>query len=117
MHKLVKIFFVLIFAFVFGCQNQYYDEPPLHAAAMRGSIKKVKQLIKEGASVNGVNKQGATALHWAASKGHEDIVEYLVRHGANVNALTNKGSTPLKLANDFHHKKVIKLLQGYGARM
>ncbi len=43
---------------------------PLHDAAWRGDVAAVRQLVKDGADVNGTDDMGATALYWAARGGH-----------------------------------------------
>lgn len=99
-----------------GCWQDPYAEPPLHAAAIRGDLDKVKNILKSGVGVNSKSKTGATALHWAAFKGHYDVALYLIKNGADVNALTNKGSTPFRLATTHKKIQVVKLLKQYGGR-
>ena len=112
-HRLLATGLIL---FGLACHNPLYDEPPLHDAAKRGNLKKVKQLLKEGVPVNSRNREGATPLHWAAFKGHAEVAKLLLKKGASVNALTKKGSSPLRLANDYDQKEVVKVLKRYGAK-
>ena len=44
----------------------------------------VKCLIKHGADINKVNKNGETPLFWACYSRHEVIVIYLVENGAEI---------------------------------
>ena len=100
-----------------ACGPGYFDEPPLHDAAMRGDVEKVQALIKKGEDVNGVNSEGATPLHWAAFKGHVEVARVLLANGAQVNALTKKGSSPLRLATTHKQTKMIRYLQSRGGRV
>ena len=116
-HMYQKLLLSIIIAGSFlSCSNPYYDEPPLHDAAMRGNVEKVKELIEDGHKPSAKNKEGATPLHWAAFKGHVDVAKILIKNGAKVNALTNKGSTPLRLATTHKQNEMIKFLKSKGAR-
>lgn len=55
----------------------------------------VKQLLHEGADVNGRGEDGSTALHRAYSL---EVVEYLVEHGAHINVVNELGYTPLMMS-------------------
>jgi len=119
MNKLIRtaaLLLVTLFALA-ACGPGYYDEPPLHDAAKRGDVEKVKALIAEGASVHAVNSEGATPLHWAAFKGHVGVAKVLLAKGADVNALTRKGSSPLRLATTHKQNEMIRYLQSRGGRV
>ncbi|MGL9726347.1 MAG: ankyrin repeat domain-containing protein [Wolbachia sp.] len=64
---------------------------------MSGNVEKAKGLIKAGASVHSVDKNGQTSLHHAAQRGYMNLVEYLIKREANINAVDNFGNTPLHL--------------------
>ena len=58
---------------------------PLVAAAYEGNLKKVKSLIRGGASLEAsspLDSRRARALHVAASLGHTSVVKYLLKKGA-----------------------------------
>src|SRR6266702_5988082 len=57
----------------------------LWAAAKKGDVKAVKELIDKGADVNAATPYGATALSYAADKGHLEVVKLLLANKANVN--------------------------------
>merc|ERR1711865_106174 len=61
----------------------------LHAAAARGCIEVVMQLLEHGADVNIKNNTVNTPLHVAAESGHTDVCHVLVQAGADV-LITNK---------------------------
>ena len=117
MKKAIRFLFLLIPLLAAACGRGYFDEPPLHDAAMRGDVEKVTTLIREGESVHGVNSEGATPLHWAAFKGHVEVARVLLAHGAEVNALTKKGSSPLRLATTHKQTAMIRYLKSRGGRV
>ena len=98
---------------------------PLHAAAWRGDVALVQQLVQQGADVNTPDAAGFTPLYWAAQGGHrigphlcgtEDpervrIVSALLDLGANPNLPDRRprrpggssGWTPVFVA--LHHQQ------------
>jgi ankyrin repeat protein/sugar lactone lactonase YvrE len=58
---------------------------PLHDAAAAGDVTASRELVKNGADVNAVEKDGATPLLQAVLSGREDAVGVLVDAGAEVN--------------------------------
>ncbi|MEP7116423.1 MAG: ankyrin repeat domain-containing protein [Acidobacteriota bacterium] len=80
-------------------------------AAMRGDAAAVRDLLAHGASVNGAQGDGMTALHWAAERGHRDLAIALLAAGANVSAVTRLGGfMPLHLAARAGHADVVSVL-------
>ena len=55
----------------------------LHAAAVKGHLELVRELLKRGASVDLPNSVGGTALMHAALNGHLSILLVLLQHSAN----------------------------------
>ncbi|XP_071114505.1 ankyrin repeat domain-containing protein 49-like [Haliotis cracherodii] len=86
----------------------------LAAAAASGDISSVRQLLVQGADVNGLSSDGMSPLAVAAFWGYADIVEELLKAGADVNLL-NRGTlwTPLHCASFQAHGKVILKLMPY----
>jgi ribosomal protein L14E/L6E/L27E len=71
------------------------------AAARSGSIPMVEWLVKRGAPVDALDKEGLGAFHIAASLGHAPLVQYLMdKHpkAFNVSKALPDGRTPLQLA-------------------
>ncbi|MBS3920304.1 MAG: ankyrin repeat domain-containing protein [Deltaproteobacteria bacterium] len=78
-------------------------------AVQGNEIKKVKDLIAQGASVNARNEFGETPLHLAQSK---EMAELLLSKGADIHAKDDEfGMTPLFNAS----KEIFKLLISKGA--
>ncbi len=67
----------------------------LQSAAQAGDLQQVQDLLAAGASVNGVDAEGNTALHLAAFNGHEEVVKALLAAGADANAQDAQGWTPI----------------------
>ena len=72
---------------------------PLLWAAVTGRAEAIELLIRSGADVNAVDRDGGTALLAAAFLGHEKATHVLVQNGAKVNAANKRGDTPLDVAN------------------
>lgn len=65
---------------------------PLYVAVLKGSISKCKTLVKYGADINKVCKNGLTPIF---ASDRLDITTFLVTKGANVKAVTVWNTTPL----------------------
>lgn len=88
---------------------------PLILASNQGDIKKVNQLLDQGADVN-EDDIGFTSLIHAAREGHIDIVKLLLKRGANVNARSDDWNiTALHFAVDRGHIDVVRCLLAKGA--
>lgn len=67
-------------------------------------VECLEWLVKIGADVNAVDKNGETAMHGAAYKNLPKAVEFLSTHGAKIevwNQKNKQGSTPLLIAEGF----------------
>ena len=71
--------------------------PLIHAADMGHNIC-VNLLLKAGADMNRINKDGQTCLMAAAVNGYDKVVAALIKAGADVNQKDNKQNTALMLA-------------------
>lgn len=73
------------------------DRFALHAAAQRGDVALVQELLARGAPVNVFDEIGMTPLHYAAKEGHVPVLDLLLRAGAEVDAQDPRviGNTPL----------------------
>ena len=88
---------------------------PLHRAAQRGDLDKVKSLVKS-VGVNNRQYDNRTPLCSAASNGKLEMVKFLVGSRAEVNAAYGY-KTPLYCAAEQGHLKVVKLLVESGANV
>lgn len=81
-------------------------ETRLHRAAIRGEVRRIKELISEGADVNVKDFAGWTALHEACNRGYYDVAKQLLAAGAEVNTKGLDDDTPLHDASNNGHFKV-----------
>ena len=82
---------------------------------LRGACGELRELMADGADVNGGDYDRRTALHLGAAEGHLDVVDFLIAHGADVNAQDRwRGHTSERCASD--HQNVVELLKSHGAR-
>lgn len=88
---------------------------PLQIAAFKGSLKIVKTLVQNGASVHYREPYNITALHEAAGNGHTAVVKYLLSVGADINAETKDKVTPLMCAAAWGYLEAVKCLLENGA--
>jgi len=65
---------------------------------MAGHAEAAQLLIKKGAKINGINRDGATPLHASAFFGQTEIVELFIKNKANLNIANRDGETPLDSA-------------------
>ena len=95
-------------------------------AAWEGEIQEIKDLIAEGANVNGKDVEGDTALHIAVMRNRTDIAELLIANAADLNAKSEASdskfsmrsptaSTPLQIAVFEGYLEMAKLLLAKGA--
>jgi len=113
----IFIYWMILFFFIFpglsisqskAVLEKEIDKQLLEAV-QGNKIKKAKDLIAQGASVNARNEFGETPLHLAQSK---EMAEFLLSKGADIHAKDNEfGMTPLFNAP----KEIFKLLISKGA--
>lgn len=109
-------FALVLLAFLAWCSSALCD--PIHDAARKGDLAKVKALVKDNpALISSMDKSGYTAMHIAAYNDHADVVAFLLDSGAEVNARSKIGGfTPLDQALAcFNHKDTVPLLLAHGA--
>ena len=98
--------------------------PPLHEAVWINAIlyktkqerncsdQILRELIKRGAFVSGVDSMGRTPLHIAAENNSVPAAQLLIQSGAKVMPRDEKGRTPLDMAQS---TEMIRLLKRHGA--
>jgi ankyrin repeat protein len=83
--------------------------------SQEGNLKKVKELIKNGAKIDILDEYSASALFYASASGHLNIVEFLAKNGADLNIQSSFGYTPLIIATRNDKFNVVKFLTENGA--
>src|SRR5215203_5410630 len=108
--------FALMFAVLVTAAMSAQVVSSVADAAAKGDKTTVRQLLKDGADVNGAQGDGMSALHWAAERGDVELAETLIFAGANIGAVTRIGQyTPLHLAAQAGNTDVAKALLKGGA--
>src|SRR6266480_1935699 len=79
-------------------------------AAADGDANIVRELLAEGADVNGTTEGGRTALMLSALLGHEEIVTLLLNAGANAQLQDKVGLTALDWATRRGFARIIQLI-------
>ncbi|XP_010117024.1 PREDICTED: nuclear factor NF-kappa-B p100 subunit-like, partial [Chlamydotis macqueenii] len=92
---------------------------PVHLAVKARSLACLDLLVRKGADVNAVERQGGrTPLHLAVEMENLNMATHLVKKlGADVNSRTFAGNTPLHLAAGLGSPTLTKLLLKAGADM
>jgi ankyrin repeat protein len=111
--------FTLLILLTLAIFAGYYlitKEKPIHKAAYKGDLKKVKQIIdRDPAQVNVQDWMDHTPLYLASCKGHTEIVDFLLAHNANTELGNNLNERPLAVAAEFGHYNTVKTLLMHGA--
>ena len=75
----------------------HFEMPPLTWAVTTGQTEAAELLLKNGADINGRNRDGNTALHLAVFLGRAEMTELLLKNGANLNTKNDDGATAVAL--------------------
>jgi ankyrin repeat protein len=67
----------------------------------------VQELLKHGAKVNTLNKEGFTLLYLSIENGHVGIFRELLNNGAKVDIANTDGWIPLHVAAKFGHMEIV----------
>lgn len=96
--------------------GEYERFTPLCGAAIGGRLGLIRQMLKDGAMVDGGRNTVSTPLMQAVRHYHLDAVRCLVEHGADVNRYHHwSGETPLDMALDYNHQAAADYLRKRGA--
>ncbi|MBU1109115.1 MAG: ankyrin repeat domain-containing protein [Candidatus Riflebacteria bacterium] len=90
--------------------------PHLWAAAKKGDVKKLQELLQAGAEINSQNDSKETALHIAAQSGQLEAVKYLLSQGSRVDIPDDKGRNPATSASENMKREVFDFLVQNGAK-
>lgn len=83
-------------------------------AAAAGARERVEALVKSGANVNAVGRDGVTPLLWALSAQNKRGVASLLDFGANPNYVAPSGFSPISLASGFDDPDFLRSMLAHG---
>ena len=89
----------------------------LHYAVVDKNLERLKELVRQGMSVNLSDRKGWTPLHCAAQNNDAETARFLLDSGAAVDPKDSYGNTPLSTAvfNSRGNGELIELLRQRGA--
>lgn len=90
-------------------------EEALIAAAARGDVPGVRQLIAAKANLHARDASGQTALHAAAYGNHVEAARLLMQAGADVNVKDTIGRTSFMVAAVRGYAEILRLALAHGA--
>ena len=82
----------------------------LMRAVKKGNLRKVRHLVKDGASLGIITSFGNSLLHLAAWEGQPHIIRYLLRKGLNPDGMNYGGLKPIHAAAYEGHGKAFREL-------
>lgn len=84
-------------------------------AAYEGDLDTVKSLLADGADMDALGKEGATAVMVAGFSQRHEIIHYLAQQGADLEVLSRRKLTALQMACSIGHAGVVEILIAAGA--
>lgn len=86
-------------------------------AVEKNNLERVKEIIKGGVNINGIDVYGYNALHIASSKGLTDIAFLLVQSDIDLNMQDKNGQTILHYAAEYNQVELAKVVLSRGANL
>jgi hypothetical protein len=87
----------------------------LHAAAHRGDVNEIRNLIASGANVEARDRHGRTPLHVATFARQRDAIRLLANAGANLGAMENDRYDAVTVAAVADDEETLRVLLSLGA--
>ncbi len=87
----------------------------IHAAAARGDLIELRNLIRQKGDLEVRDDHGRTALHVAVHRGHHEAVQELARAGANMTALDSRRYDVITIAAVKNDVEMVKLAISLGS--
>ena len=88
---------------------------PLHAAAARGDVATIGNLLSKGAEIDARDDKGRTPLLVATHANRIDAARALIEKGADVNAKDDIEDSPYLYAGARGHLEILKMTLTHGA--
>lgn len=87
----------------------------LHAAADKGHLTIVQNLVDKGAHLTHKNHDDNTVLHFAVRSGNVALVRWLCNQNLFVNPVNKQGNTPMHFAVQTNNVEMVRCLLIYGS--
>lgn len=112
-----SIFAIVSTLLILVLMATYALSAPIHDAASKDNVAKVKALLKKNPKLLNVrDKDQSTPLHYAVASGKTGVLKFLLSKNAQVNLKRNDGATPLHVAVATGQNNVVALLKQKGAK-
>lgn len=83
----------------------------LMACVVKGEFELLDKLIKNGANIDAIDKNGMTALMLAVQFNNQEMVKKLLSVNANKTLKCNQNKTAFEYAVEFNYEEIINLLK------
>ncbi|XP_067653128.1 serine/threonine-protein phosphatase 6 regulatory ankyrin repeat subunit A-like [Haliotis asinina] len=94
----------------------YKEKTPVMLAASHGKSEVFDMMMKKGADLSVIDKNGDNILHWACRGGNVKIVNYiLIQNTLDINSKGYEDKTPVMLAASHGKNEVFNILMKKGA--
>ncbi len=93
-----------------GADVNHADNSGMTPLMLYPDKESAKELIRAGADVNSVDREGNTALHYALRYGSPEDARYLIKKGADYNRPNQEGETPVQIAVENGMDAVLELM-------
>ena len=95
-----------------NCGNpKFYDEPPLHFAAIGAQVATMRLLLGAGADAHATSQfDGRNAIHYAARAGSAEAVELMLAAGVSPSVEDSAGTSPSVMAFGEGHTQLARSL-------
>ena len=91
-------------------QNDTSGQPLLMIAVIAGQVAVAETLIKGGAIVDAIDREGFTSLFHAAQRGDGELVDILLKRNAKPNVQNRQGVTALMVASQAGCTDIVRAL-------
>jgi ankyrin repeat protein len=122
MENIIKILPIIVVVLVVFLVREgfsiykYLKNCQLHEAAKTDKIDKVRELLKEGHSVNALDSRfGLTPLHFAVRNSRVEVAQLLIENGASLTQPSTQGITPLDWTSEYLDPKQRNALLRFAA--
>lgn len=90
--------------------TRFFETDDLVAAARNGDLDSLKKILgKNNIDINGIDREGWSALFWSVCNGQYEAVQLLLNFGADINLSDQRGRTPFFVAAFKGYLNIVQL--------